>query len=560
MPNSVSGTGITTATQSELLANGTAALQSIYGSDINLASDTPDGQWLNENIQAQLDVQDLTTEVYNTFSVLNCIGTVLDQRVAINGIVRQAGTYTVTPITVVTSAAVNLYGQDQTVQQVYTVSDSAGNSWQLETTQLGVSIGSNVFNFVSVVPGAVLTIPNTITVQVTVVLGVTSVNNPTTYSTLGINEESDAALKLRQQKSVSLPSQGYLASLTANLLNIPGVSFAYVYENTTSSTNGLGVPGHSIWVITAGSGAASAIANAIYVVRNAGCGMKGSITYNVTQQNGSIFTVYWDDVVEINLFIAFTATSINGTTAPNIAAIRTTLPTTFVPNVYGEVNINGMATDVQAIDPNTLVTNAGFSTGQVQILTLSGVAASGTFEINYNGNASAAINWNDSVSTIQTKARAVTGLSAVVVTGSIASQTLTFTLTGNVAALIYVVSNSLMTSGPAAITFAYNEGYTNTLTPSSPQYQFLTQSANIIILAMILGPSGQQVAPTSGTVTFVALGGYGSYVYSISINNSGGSINSTSGVYTAGATGPVIDTIQAVDVFGNTATVTVQVT
>jgi hypothetical protein len=49
----------------------------------------------------------------------NAVGVVLDQRVAINGIQRQAGTYTVTPITVVTSQSVNLYGLDQDVQPVY---------------------------------------------------------------------------------------------------------------------------------------------------------------------------------------------------------------------------------------------------------------------------------------------------------------------------------------------------------------------------------------------------------------------------------------------------------
>src|SRR5208283_4347750 len=107
----------------------------------------------------------------------NAIGNVLAQRVAINGIMPLAGTYTVTPITIVTSTSVNLYGLDQTAQPVYTSADSSGNQWQLMTTQLGVAAGTNVFNFQAAIPGATITIPNTITVQVTIVLGVTSVNN-----------------------------------------------------------------------------------------------------------------------------------------------------------------------------------------------------------------------------------------------------------------------------------------------------------------------------------------------------------------------------------------------
>jgi hypothetical protein len=561
MPNSLGPLGLTTATQAELLANLTASMQALYGSDINLSSDTPDGQLINIFNQSQLDVQDLLTQVYNSFDPDNAIGVVLDQRVAINGIQRQGGTFTVTNITLVTSQSVNLYGLDQTVQPVYTLSDNAGNLWELMTTQLGVSVGTNVFAFQAANPGAIVSLPNTITIQVTIELGVTSVNNPTTYTTLGVNAESDANLKLRRQRSVSIVSQGYLAGLLATLQNIPGVTSAFVYENDTDTTDADGVPGHSIWVIVAGSATASAIATAIYQKRNAGCGMFGQTSYTLTQVNGTLFTVYWDDVQPQNLFIEFTATSINGSAQPMIAAILAGLPTSFVPGVFQEVNINALATAIQAIDPNTLVTNAGFSVAQTQIATLSGVAASGTFEINYNGNTSAAINWNDSISTIQTKVQAVTGLSSALVTGSIASQTLTFNLTAiaDVQGLLYVTSNSLMTSAPAAITFSFNERYSNTLTPSKKDEQFAVSVANIIILPMILSPTTSSVAPLANE-TFTGLGGYAPFTYSISINNSGGSINASSGVYTAGSTGSVTDTILVVDAFGNSATATVQVT
>jgi hypothetical protein len=561
MPNILDATGITVYTRDELISYFTTGFQQIYGSDINLASDTPDGQMINLFVQSVLDSQDLMVQIFNSFDPDNAIGNVLDQRVAINGIQRQAGTFTVTPITVVTTQSVNLYGLDQSDQTVYTVSDAAGNLWQLQTTVLGTGTGTFVYDFQAAVPGAQLTIPNTITVQVTIVLGVQSVNNPTTYTTLGTNEETDAALKIRRQRSVSLASQGYLAGLLAALLNIPGMSSAFVYENDTDSTDSDGVPSHSIWVITAGSAAVASIAQAIYDKRNAGCGMFGAQSYDITQVDNTIFTVYWDDVVPVNLFIAFTATSINGTVAPNINAIRTDLPTDFVPAVFEEVNINGMATIVQQIDSNTLVTSAGFTTGQTQIMTLSGVAASGAFKVNYNGVASASIAWNDAIGTIQTKVRAITGLSTVVVTGSIASQTLHFDLSSitSVLGLLYITNNTLQTSAPAAITFSFNEGYTNTLTPSSKKYQFVVSSDNIYILLMILSPTSSTVARTTGTVSFQAYGGYGTYTYSILTNNSGGSINASTGVYTAGSTPNVTDTIQAVDVFGNTATATVAV-
>lgn len=362
MPNSIGINGLQTKTQAELVQEFTESFQAIYGPDINLEQDTPDGQMMMIFIQSVLDLEDLLTQIYNQFDPDNAIGAVLDQRVAINGIQRQAGTYTITNITVVVSQALNLVGLDEVNDEAdaFTVADNAGNKWILQQSQTISVPGTYVYSFRAEFPGEVLTTPNTITIPITIVLGVTSVNNPTTYSSLGINEESDAALRIRRQKSVSLATQGYLAGLLADLENISGVTFAYVEENDTGTTNGDGVPGHSIWVIVAGTGEPSDIANAIYRKRNAGCGMYGSISYDITQVDGSIFQVFWDNVEAENIFIKFTATSLDGTNPPNIAAIRSGLVTSFVPGVAEEVNVNALATAVQVIDSNTLVTNAGF--------------------------------------------------------------------------------------------------------------------------------------------------------------------------------------------------------
>lgn len=561
MPNSFGPLGLTTDTQQELVANFTAQFKAIYEADINLSSDTPDGQLMNIFIQSVLDLQDLLTQIYNSLDPDNAIGVVLDQRVAINGIQRQAGTFTVTNITLVTNQSVNLFGLDQTDQPIYTVSDNAGNLWELQTTQLGVSIGTNVFSFQASIPGAIVTTPNTITVPYTIVLGVVSINNPTTYTTLGVNEESDANLRVRRQQAVSISSQGYLAGLLATLKNVVGVTSATVYENTTSSPNSDSVPGHSIWVIIGGSPADSDIANAIYQKRNAGCGMFGSTSFTITQVDGTRFTVVWDVVTAQNLFISLTVEGIAANSESNIAAIRQGLVTSFVPGVFQEVNINALATQVQLLDPNTLVTASGFSNGQSQVATLSAVAASGAFVLNYNGHASASINWNDSVGTIQTKLQSVTGLSTATVTGSIASQTLTFDLStiSDVQGLLYVTSNTLQTSGSVAITFSFNDDYTDLLTPTRKNYQFAVSSENIIILPMILSPTTSTVIHTD-TQQFTGLGGYGAYAYSFVTNNSGGSINSSSGLYTAGASFPVTDTVQVIDSFGHSAQATISVT
>ncbi len=362
MPNILGPEGLQTMSMQELVDYFTSQYQQIYGPDINLASDSPDGQMMMIFIQSILDLEDLITQVYNQFDPDNAIGKVLDQRVAINGIQRQAGTHTVTNITVVTSQALNLYGTDQNAQEIYTIQDNAGNKWNLIETTVIPSSGTYILAFQAEIPGAVLSVPNTITTPVTVVLGVTSVNNPTTYTTLGLNEESDYDLKIRRQRSVALSSQGYLQGLIAALENIPGMVSVFVYENDTGSTDGDGIPSHSIWVIVSGTASAAAIANAIYTKRNAGCGMKGDETFTIVQADGTNFVIRWDNVEAESLFIKFNATSLDGVNPPNVAAIREGLVTNFVPGVAEQVNINDLATQVQNIDNNTLVTSSGFST------------------------------------------------------------------------------------------------------------------------------------------------------------------------------------------------------
>lgn len=566
---SIDATGIHVPTEAELVAWYQANFLAIYGVDVSVQdSSSPDNQEMMIWVQANLDIADLQIQGFNSFDPDNAIGTVLDQRVAINGIQRQAGTFSTTDVTIVNTQSINLYGIDQDIQPPYIVSDNANNQWQLMTSQVALAAGTHVLQFQAANPGAVLATANTITTQVTIVLGISSINNPTPQNSIGINEESDGALKIRRQQSVSLSSQGYYAGLKAALLNIVGVSFVNIVENDTDGTVG-GVPSHSIWVIVAG-GSATDIADAIYEKRNAGCGMFGSESVLVVRPNGNSLIVNFDYVTEKNIFTQFIATSIDGIHPPNIAAIRSGLATSFVPDVDQTVNISALAAAVQAIDSNTLVTSAGFSTGAVQTLTLSATAASGAFKLSYLGVLTVSIAWNAVAGTIQTNLNAILPAGVtVVVTGSISSHTLTFTFSGTVTDIIKVTNNSLLTGGAVAITSVVSLTLTNLLTPATANIQFSVISEDIIITAIILAAPGVAYVISSGVVTsttvtiaasstlqFAPLGGFGDYSYARSGSSSGASI-SGAGLYTAGAAGT--DTITVTDSIGLQAICTVTV-
>lgn len=80
-----------------------------------------------------------------------------------------------------------------------------------------------------------------------------------------------------------------------------------------------------------------------------------------------------------------------------------------------------------------------------QVINFSPVPTSGTFVLQYGGQSTSTLHWNDSAGTIQTALRLLTGLSAVLVSGSIAGDlTIDFVGVIDVADLLEVGSNALL--------------------------------------------------------------------------------------------------------------------
>lgn len=566
MPNVFGPLGLEVKTRQEIVDDLTTAFQSIYGADINLASDTPDGQMLQIVAQFMVDQSDLLVAINASFDPDQAFGVILDQRVAINGIQRQGGTYTTTNITLVNSRSINLFGLDQVddedAEDVYTIADNAGNRWFLMVSELGLTAGSHVLIFRSELPGAQLTTPNTIIVPVTVVLGVTSVNNPTSYLSLGVNEETDPVLKLRRMRSVSLGSQGYRQALKAALQNLEGITSAEVYENNSDSTDSDDIPSHSIWVIVAGSALPEDIGTTIWLYRNAGCGMKGEETYTVTEAGGGPAIMKWDDVVNQNVFILLSLNSLDPDVPPDVNKIRTELPLLLVPGVNENMNTTYLGTLVQQIDPNTYVLTAGFSDGTSQVIRSDDTPVSGNYRLNYGAQQTPNIAWDANAAAVQTQLRLLTGLENIIATTGFLSGEVLFLNLSDVPSidfLIFVSNSTMVNGGSAPLLFFYDEQQTQNIATLSKQNQFTILEQNILITQILLLPVTTSLE-SAEQITFVAYGGYGSYTYSVSNNNSGSSINATTGVYTAGPTDGTTDTIQVVDVLGNVQTSTVSVT
>lgn len=353
--------GLIIDTLPTLIANLSAQLAAIYGSDINLNSNSPDGQLLNIFCQVVEDSLELLQSIYNSFGYQTAVGTQLDQRVAIMGVIRQAGTYTTTPVALSVSGALTLTGLDALISdpnaQVFTVQDTAGNKYQLQTTQTPGSAGTNSYIFVAVDIGPVQPILNTITSQVTTVLGVTGVNNPSlTATVVGQAEETDTQLKTRAAQSFALAATGPADAIQAALANVSGVTDASVIENDTGSPVG-GVPAHSIWCIVE-NGADADIGQAIYSKKMPGCGMIGSNSYVVTRPQGTTFTALWDTPLFQPLYIKFGILWIGGVKLTD-DTITAQLAAALVYKLNQSPNIGDVVTAMQEIAPTAILDFTG---------------------------------------------------------------------------------------------------------------------------------------------------------------------------------------------------------
>lgn len=302
--------GLSVDDYSTLLENIQSDMNAIYAQDgelINFDSETPDGQMTNIYAQIGSDSRELAQNVYNSFDPDKCSGVVQDSRYALNYLTRKGGTFTIQNIAVTVNQTVTLEGLDGNYNDVnaasYTVSDDAGNLWYLiDTTTL--TTGTTSLPFRSQNYGLMQPVINTITNQVTKVLGVTSVTNSVAPTTLGEVQETDAEFRVRRNRSTSVRGQNNNDALLGQILELDGVTDAKTFINIPDSADyDSNLPNYAVWAIVEG-GANSDIADIIYA-NSTGLPTYGTVTVDVPAISGQIFTVNFDRVNPVPLHIQF---------------------------------------------------------------------------------------------------------------------------------------------------------------------------------------------------------------------------------------------------------------
>lgn len=345
----------------------------IYGTDINLNPESPDGQRVLIDAKLVADIQSFALDLYNQQDPDFASGQALFSKLKYAGISPRPATKSQVDITVSSSRIMDLPAG-------YTIVDELGQEWLIESAE-SVAVGSNTVTFTAKDYGAIEADADTINTPVTIVIGVNSVNNPDP-ATPGVAEETVEELRIRRTRSVQLPSYTPTGAIFARLANTPGVLDIIVYENDTDTYDAeLDLDAHHVWVIIEG-GNVSDIAEAMAYTKTAGTGTKGATsgTFNETLERpgGEPFVIEhemnFDRPTDVPIYIQVTGTRKNpdqpipwGTISDNLAAKNFLIGNLVVASelyktayeagdnfiLYDlEISLDGISWTAQTIDPD----------------------------------------------------------------------------------------------------------------------------------------------------------------------------------------------------------------
>ncbi|UEC23849.1 baseplate J/gp47 family protein [Pasteurella canis] len=268
----------------------------IYGQNINLDPDTPDGQMIGILGQIKVDLEELAEDVYKQLDPDLATGAWLEQRVAYAGLVRRKASYSYL-------RSVILTGDPYAEINSLIVSDTNKVRWVLDQKVTLNESGSARVDFRSEELGAFSLNANTQLTIETITLGLNSVTT-SVDAEIGIEEETDSQLRQRFAKSRAKNATNSAEAIEGGIGDLADVKQVIVLENNTSQTDNIGIPSHSINVVVEG-GNETDIAQVIYKNKGAGIGLQGQTSVNL-MINGKQRTIKFDKATPVDVHISMT--------------------------------------------------------------------------------------------------------------------------------------------------------------------------------------------------------------------------------------------------------------
>ncbi|EOE0523652.1 baseplate J/gp47 family protein [Providencia stuartii] len=297
----------------------TEGFKRIYGDNINLDADSPDGQMIGLFSQEIDNINQAIALIAQMLDPYKAIGSWLEQRAMYAGIVRRGADYSYLNEVVITGK------QGVTVHKGSLLSDDNRTKW---VTLADVTLGSNGSARVDLRSqelGAFSLPANRPLTMDTVTIGVDSITT-TKAAKEGAFEETDGNLLLRFMRSHAINNHDDYQGLEGALLDLPDVKQAKVYENYTNQTDEKGIPPHTLNAVVIG-GHDNDIGRTILSKKVGGCGVFGRIS-NTQTYAGAPRTVYFDRAALVNVKVKLLLERVGGFHDIDTDAIKAALAAT----------------------------------------------------------------------------------------------------------------------------------------------------------------------------------------------------------------------------------------
>ena len=308
----VDSAGISAPPYSDIYQSLVASFQLIYGSDIYIAPDSQDGQWLAILASAINDSNQAAIAVFQAYSPIYAQGAGLSSQVKINGLSREIATKS--------QAQGDVVGQVGTIILNGVVRDTNSNLWDLPAS---VTIPLNGVISVTVIAqklGSIVAQAGSINTIQNPQLGWQSFVS-TVDATIGAAVETDAALRARQAFSTALPSLSIKNGIEAAIGNVNGVQRFVLYENDTGVTDVNGIPAHSLSAVVEG-GISTDIGKAIQIKKPPGIQTYGSTSVTVRDSKSFPIDINYFILTNIPIFFEITIKALSGYVSSTGVAIQ----------------------------------------------------------------------------------------------------------------------------------------------------------------------------------------------------------------------------------------------
>ena len=277
----VTPTGFNRKPLNIILEERKAELKNIFGENLDLTAESPDGEIVGVYAEAEADIWEIAEACYNAFDPDSAVRDQLSVLMTLSGIERleEAGGTMFQEFTGVSGTLI-LSGS------LIKLDSITGSDLQFETlTNITIPpSGSIVAQIQCTTFGPISVAIGTANVIETPVSGWASTTN-VTEATGGTFEETDPAARSRRKRSVALSATNILDAIFANIANIDGVTGTVVLENKTGVTDANLTLPYSIHAIVEG-GTDSQVATAIFQKLNGGCNMTGDVSVDIIDDQG----------------------------------------------------------------------------------------------------------------------------------------------------------------------------------------------------------------------------------------------------------------------------------